>query len=414
MPKRDPAQKKYEGRFSCYVCKERFFDSHPKYPPMCQACGELNLQKRAQTAALQMKIALVTGARVKIGYGVALKLLRDGAFVVGTTRFPRDAAARFARETDFDEWKNRLKIYGIDFRQIGRVEDFAVHLAQTYSHLDILINNAAQTVRRPPAYYRHLMEFEMLDSAAVPEKLRAVLDDSFTDNKLLEPSAQQFFPLFSEDTLALDLADFSAVNKRAVSSAELSQVLTVPGDENDDWQYFPIGVQDEFGQQIDKRPANSWTMKLEEVSLPELIETQLISAIAPFVLISRLKQLMIKSPAAQKFIVNVSSMEGVFNRTAKSVYHPHTNMAKAALNMLTRTAGRDFAKDKIYMNAVDTGWITNENPYPLAQELETDGFVPPLNIADAVARICDPIYTALSHGNAEYGKFYKDFRASEW
>lgn len=373
----------------------------------------MNLRKREQRADLKARVALVTGARVKIGYRVALKLLRDGAFVIATTRFPHDAARRFSGETDFGDWRDRLKIYGIDFRQIAHVEQFTEYLRETYARLDILINNAAQTVRRPPAFYEHLIEFERTPAEKLPAALRAILDSAFAARPVFKAENNRYFPL-TETAIMVPGAENMAPSQIPASSAELSQIAVLPEDEKTNSADFPRGEFDEFGQQIDQRGSNSWTMKMEDVSLPELLETQLVSSIAPFVLISRLKPLMTKSPAESKFIVNVSSMEGVFNRQGKSVYHPHTNMAKASLNMLTRTSARDFAKDGIYLNAVDTGWITDENPYPLAEKMKADGFVPPLGMEDAVARIIDPVYLGINEGKNEYGKFLKDFKISEW
>ena len=101
---------------------------------------------------------------------------------------------------------------------------------------------------------------------------------------------------------------------------------------------------------------------MHEVETPELLEVQLVNAIAPFILNARLKPLMLKTPERHKHVVNVSAMEGQFYRTTKTDRHPHTNMAKAALNMMTRTSALDFVKDGIHMNAVDTGWVTDEDP----------------------------------------------------
>ena len=70
-----------------------------------------------------------------------------------------------------------------------------------------------------------------------------------------------------------------------------------------------------------------------------MLEVQLVNAVAPFILCARLKPLMLRAPGRDKHVVNVSAMEGIFSRGTKTDRHPHTNMAKAALNMLTLTVG---------------------------------------------------------------------------
>merc|ERR1711865_24177 len=128
---------------------------------------------------------------------------------------------------------------------------------------------------------------------------------------------------------------------------------------------MPEGETDVNGQQLDLRSKHSWKLRLHEVSTEEFVECLCVNTIAPFALNSRLKELLLRSSRPQRFIVNVSAMEGKFYRT-KTVNHPHTNMAKAALNMMTRTSGQDYAVDGIFMNSVDTGWINDENPLPTA------------------------------------------------
>jgi NAD(P)-dependent dehydrogenase (short-subunit alcohol dehydrogenase family) len=133
-------------------------------------CARFNYTKRQQTTDMWGRIALVTGARVKIGFRIALKLLRCGATVLITTRFPSDAADRFLAETDSSRWSSRLHVLALDFRDARTVEVFAAYLTRRLTHLDILINNAAQTVRRPPAYYHHLIDAELsLQSTGIGE-----------------------------------------------------------------------------------------------------------------------------------------------------------------------------------------------------------------------------------------------------
>jgi NAD(P)-dependent dehydrogenase (short-subunit alcohol dehydrogenase family) len=180
--------------------------------------------------------------------------------------------------------------------------------------------------------------------------------------------------------------------------------------------YFPPQTFDRDGQQVDLRPINSWTLKLDRVSTPELLEVQLVNAIAPFTIDSKLKPLLMRSRFERRFIINVSAMEGQFNRKHKTTAHPHTNMAKAALNMMTRTSAADYAEDNIFMNSVDTGWITNENPYPKSQRMEKEqDFYPPLDVIDGMARIYDPIVTGINLPETPlFGHFLKDYFPYPW
>jgi len=168
-------------------------------------------------------------------------------------------------------------------------------------------------------------------------------------------------------------------------------------------------------QQIDLRRQNSWRLGLAEVGTVELLEVQLVNAVAPFVLNARLKPLLLRQPSADKHIVNVSAMEGQFYRRFKTDKHPHTNMAKAALNMMTRTAAVDYVRDGIHMNSVDTGWVTDEDPAQLAErKREEHGFHPPLDIVDGAARIVDPIFDGMNSGRHVWGQFLKDYRPTAW
>jgi NAD(P)-dependent dehydrogenase (short-subunit alcohol dehydrogenase family) len=179
--------------------------------------------------------------------------------------------------------------------------------------------------------------------------------------------------------------------------------------------YFPWGELDKDRQQIDLRPQNSWVLKLDEVDTLELLEVHLVNSIAPFLLNAQLKPLLLQSPHARKFIINVSAMEGQFNREYKTPFHPHTNMAKAALNMLTRTSAQDYANNQLFMNSVDTGWITEENPHPKKKRKKQHGFVTPLDEIDGMARIYDPIVQGLEKPETPlFGHFLKDYQPYPW
>jgi NAD(P)-dependent dehydrogenase (short-subunit alcohol dehydrogenase family) len=180
-------------------------------------------------------------------------------------------------------------------------------------------------------------------------------------------------------------------------------------------EVFPAGKLDADLQQVDLRTQNTWRMSLAEVPTAELLEVMLINAVAPFILAARLKPLMIKAGTREVHVVNVSAMEGVFARGTKTDKHPHTNMAKAALNMMTRTSAPDYAKDGIWMNAVDTGWVTDEDPAAHVQrKQEIHGFEPPLDVVDGAARILDPLFAGLNSGTHVWGQFLKDYAPSAW
>ncbi len=404
---------------ACYVCKTEFRKVHFFYDSMCRPCAELNYAKRFQTASLVGRIAMITGARIKIGYQAALMMLRAGAHVIVTTRFPRDAASRYAREEDFATWKDRLEIHGLDLRHSPSVEVFARYLTQTKPHLDFLINNAAQTVRRPPAFYAHMLDLERRSFHELPEKIRSLLrhhEDckrSIASSEHLEPAERRILTNGESSGFVAWSGDGPAVGIRA--SADLAQIPCAFDDAERDRDLFPVGRTDADLQQIDLRAMNSWRMTLAEVPSAEMLEVQLVNAVAPFILCAKLKELMLRRPTNDRHIVNVSAMEGQFGRFNKTDKHPHTNMAKAALNMLTLTSARDYAAHGIYMNAVDTGWVTDEDPAALSKrKQELHDFQPPLDIVDGAARICDPFFSGLLTGRQVWGKFLKDYGESEW
>jgi NAD(P)-dependent dehydrogenase (short-subunit alcohol dehydrogenase family) len=199
------------------------------------------------------------------------------------------------------------------------------------------------------------------------------------------------------------------------SAALLSQMPCVYDDTVAGEELFPQGHLDADRQQVDLRTMNSWRMALADVPTPELLEVNLVNAVAPFILCSKLKALMMRQPSADRHIVNVSAMEGVFSRHTKTDKHPHTNMAKAALNMMTLTSAPDYAKHGIFMNAVDTGWVTDEDPIAIARRKQRDhDFHPPLDVVDGAARVCDPFFVGLNTGVHVYGKFLKDYRPAPW
>ena len=399
----------------CYVCKAEFRRLHFFYDSMCEECAEFNYQKRFQTAPLHGKVALITGARLKIGYQAALMMLRAGARVIVTTRFPRDAAQRFAREADFESFADRLQIHGLDLRHCSSVELFARFLEQSLDRLDIVINNAAQTVRRPPGFYKHLLDLELGPLTGVDARARPLLSDHEACKEAL--SAPRALPS------GLGLGEATGIVTRASSgsaqgiseSAALSQIPLSYDETVNNAELFPVGRVDADLQQVDLRLMNSWRMTLADVPAPEMLEVQLVNSVAPFILCSKLKPLMMRVPSRDKHIVNVSAMEGQFARFTKTDKHPHTNMAKAALNMMTFTSAPDYAEHGIFMNAVDTGWVTDEDPAFHAERKQREAdFQPPLDIVDGAARICDPFFSGLLTGEHVFGKFLKDYKPVSW
>lgn len=389
--------------FHCYVCKREFREVHHFYDSMCLECGDFNYLKRFQVAPLDGKVALITGGRVKIGYQASLMLLRSGAHVIATTRFPHDATQRYLKEPDFTKWGHRLEIYGLDLRHAPSVELFAEFLTRTHERLDIVINNAAQTVRRPPGFYRHLAELEHSSVTALPEASQRLLTGHSTLVEQVKPRRTDELATFRSHDPAVGLH----------SSAALS---LVPYDlEQDTSHAFPEGKLDADLQQVDLRTVNSWRLKLGEVATGEMLEVHLVNAVAPFILCGKLRGLMTRHRESWGHVVNVSAMEGSFSRGTKTDKHPHTNMAKAALNMLTLTSAPDYASSLLAMNAVDTGWVTDEDPAQHAERKTNElGFEPPLDIVDGAARVVDPVFEAERTGQFIWGKFFKDYKPTSW
>nr|WP_241732107.1 SDR family NAD(P)-dependent oxidoreductase [Galbitalea soli] len=382
---------------ACYICKKHYTLVDAFYHQLCPDCAALSHAKRDARTDLSGRRALLTGGRAKIGMYIALRLLRDGAHTTITTRFPRDAVRRFSSLPDAGDWLHRLRIVGIDLRDPAQVIALADSVAEA-GPLDILINNAAQTVRRSPGAYAPLAEAELapLPDGPLPELL------TFGHTNDAHPQA-----------LAASVASHPILAAAAARAEQLTAEALAAGSTSLDRLAAGTAI-DAGGLVPDTHHVNSWTQHVHEVDPLEMLEVQLANTTAPFILISRLRPALAATSAHRSYVVNVSAMEGVFSRRYKGPGHPHTNMAKAALNMLTRTSAREmFESDGILMTSVDTGWITDERPHPTKVRLAEEGFHAPLDLVDGAARVYDPIVQGEA-GVDLYGVFLKDYAPSGW
>ncbi|MFI7618653.1 SDR family NAD(P)-dependent oxidoreductase [Nonomuraea terrae] len=336
-----------DGLRRCYVCKSHFRGVGRLCPP----CDAENRARRHARADLSGRRAVVTGGRVKAGFELVLKLLRDGAAVTALTRFPHDARRRFAAVPDSPEWADRLTVTGMDLRDVPALLRWCDAQVDAGEPLDILVNLAAQTVRPPAESYAALLAAERVAELTAGPSLGA--------------------------------------------SAEIAAVRDVSG-------LIP-----------DLSPVNSWTRLVEDVDPVEFLEVQLINVTAPFLLLARLRPLLESSPHPRRYVVNVSAAEGQFDRRHKGPEHPHTNMAKAALNMLTRTSAGELAAHGVYVTSVDPGWFSDQQPEPDRRRRAAAGFCPPLDDVDAAARVYDPIVRGEA-GDPPYGCLLKDYRVAPW
>jgi NAD(P)-dependent dehydrogenase (short-subunit alcohol dehydrogenase family) len=381
----------------CYMCKQHYTLVDAFYHQLCPACAAMSHAKRDARTDLTGKRALLTGGRAKIGMYIALRLLRDGAHTTITTRFPRDAVRRFTSLPDSGDWISRLKVVGIDLRDPAQVIGLAEDVAAA-GPLDILINNATQTVRRSPGAYQPLVDAELapLPDGPLPELV------TFGHTNDEHPQA-----------LARSVTAHPILAAAAARADERTEQAMTAGSSSIERHAAGTAI-DAGGLLPDLHDVNSWTQHVNEVDPLEMLEVQLANTTAPFILISKLRPAMAASEARRTYVVNVSAMEGVFGRAYKGPGHPHTNMAKAAVNMLTRTSAQEmFETDGILMTSVDTGWITDERPHPTKIRLAEEGFHAPLDLVDGAARVYDPIVRGEA-GEDVFGVFLKDYQPSSW
>lgn len=354
----------------CYSCKDPYHQVHSFYHRLCPSCASINYKNRHLSLDLTNRVVILTGGRVKIGYTTALKFLKANATLIVSTRFPALALEQFCKEKDYADWKDNLSIYGLDLRNLKAVQSFIEYVKAKYKSLDILVNNAAQTIKYPNTYYLPLLnkENQLLSLSASPQIIQPNITPIAEQVRFLDN------PIPKTENLALN----------------------------------------RFNQPVDFREKNSWNSTLEEISTYELLEVNLINHIAPYILIKELTPLFKASTFPKRFIINVTSSEGLFTYPSKTHYHPHTNMTKAALNMLTRTSAQDYVKNNIYMNSVDVGWVsTGVNESYRIKQFEK-AYIPPLDPVDGAARIMHPIFEALVNKHYFYGQLVKDYRMVDW
>lgn len=354
---------------NCYCCNQSYKFAHSFYTRLCPECARENYEKRFQKIDLKGRNVILTGGRVKVGFATALKLLRNNANVVLTTRFPALALEQFRKENDFELWKENLIVYGLDLRNLNAINDFVSFYKSKFQTVDILINNAAQTIKYPDEYY---------------------------------------VPLINKETqLLLNFKSNGNLIANQTNVVKEVKVLEYGSDEKTELKLT------RFGQPVDNREKTSWNSTLEEISMYELVEVNLINQIAPYFLIKELKPLFLNSAFQERFIINVTSSEGIFSYTNKTVFHPHTNMTKAALNMMTLTSAKEFADDSIFMNSVDVGWISTGAKESLRKRQFEEGYIPPLDSVDGASRILDPIVQGIE-GKSIFGVLLKNYKVSQW
>ena len=354
---------------NCYACNEQFDKVHSFYHRLCPNCAEENYKRRFDKVDLTNRKVIITGGRVKIGYASALLFLRNNADVIVTTRFPALAIEQFQKEEDYDQWKDRLVVYGLDLRNLNAVNTFTEYFSSTHETLDILIQNAAQTIKYTDSYYAPLIQRETA--------------------LLSEMNHSTFF-----------------INETPVVNAT---PLLESFQEN-----FENILLNRFGQPVDYRDKNSWNSTLEEISTQELLEVNLINHISPYMLLKALTPCMEKSTFKQRFVVNVTSSEGQFSYGNKTMFHPHTNMTKAALNMLTRTSAMEYEQKGIFMTSVDVGWVSTGVSEKRRKNQFERGMIPPLDAVDGAARIMYPIREGIVNNTWLSGVLLKNYTITEW
>ena len=413
--KKKEIEEKFKYFSTCYICKNKFSPEniHKFYGNLCTKCGEHNYSYRTLKLDLSGRIAIVTGGRVKIGYYIGTKLLSYGCKVIITTRFPKDSLFKYQKDPDYEKWKNNLIIYPIDFRIFESTIKFINYIKENFTHIDILINNAAQTLRRSSSYYKYLLPIELKEADEENSKIIIKEDYRTTPNsniKILDNKQESLNSLISYEKEKI--LDFQKILPLSVITSQIKIM-----EEKFQPQVTMMGSD---GQPYDFTGGkNSWNFEFDEIPFQEFTEVQIINAWTPYYLCAKLKPLMEKSPFPDKYIVNVTAVEGIFNHYKRTT-HVHTNMAKAALNMFTRTCGKYLKNIGIYITCVDTGWVSYmDEMNKLVDENEKENFGNefinvPLDELDGAMRVLHPIIEGIQNKNYLYGILLKDYAESVW
>ena len=407
---------------NCYICKEKLGlnNIHSFYGNLCKKCGDYNYSFRTMKLDFTGRIAIVTGGRVKIGYYIATKLLSYGAKVLITSRFPKDALFKFQKDSEYEKWKNNLIIYPIDFRIFESTIKFIQFINDNFPHVDILINNAAQTIRRTASYYKYLLPTETKNLNKEDDKKIIKNDFINLQKQLKQGEEEELNPLKSKNEIKNAL--ISLIDNKSKEYKEILPLSVIASQIRimEEKTQPHVTVMGSDGQPYDfSKGKNSWNFEFDEIPFQEFTEVQIINTWTPYYLCVKLKPLMMQSPFPDKYIVNVTSVEGIFNHFKKSI-HVHTNMAKASLNMFTRTCGNYLKDFGIYMTCVDTGWVSpmNEMNRLLDKDKKNsyeNGFVNvPLDELDGAMRVLHPIIEGIKNKNYLYGILLKDYVKSPW
>ena len=415
IKKNKEIEEKFKNFSKCYICKEKFTldNIHKFYGNLCTKCGEHNYSYRTLQLDLSGRIAIVTGGRVKIGYYISTKLLSYGCKVIITTRFPKDSLLKYQQDPDYEKWKDNLIIYPIDFRIFESTIKFINYIKENFTHIDILINNAAQTLRRTSSYYNYLLPIETKEVNKENDKIIVKEDYVSIQNsnpKILDNKPEILNSLIPSENRKN--SDFQEILPLSVITSQIKIM---------EEKYQPsVTMMGSDGQPYDFAGGkNSWNFEFDEIPFQEFTEVQIINAWTPYYLCVKLKPLMEKSPFQDKYIVNVTAVEGMFNHYKRTT-HVHTNMAKAALNMFTRTCGKYLKNIGIYMTCVDTGWVNymdemtkliDENEKELFENKFTNI---PLDELDGAMRVLQPIIEGIKNKNYLYGILLKNYTTSVW
>lgn len=395
----------------CYICRHLLLpsDAHHLYASLCRPCGTFNLSASELSVPSHLnlfgKTVLVTGGRINLGFHTARRLLRCGANVIVSSRYPRDAELRFSRQHDFDEWSPRLRVVGADFRTAKDAFQLVTTVKRllqewTNSKLDILINNAAQTLTDSiKSEVKAITREEDLREEVGKNSIssRRVLDSNHPYEPKVRGGMLASWAGLEGPMTKLEI-DNGVSNPDANSSAESKINAKQKG--------LSGSAEETMGK-------SSWVQTANEIPYEDIISAFSVNSFVPLILCRELLPLMgnemsIGTTTVRPlgYIINVSSREGIFeDGKGKREYHVHTNMSKAAINMITETEAGAAWKRRVAMNSVDPGYMS------AAPEFQSEGGCP-IGFEDGAARIMWPIAIGeQKDGMIIRGRFLKHFGA---